>query len=243
MKKTIAVIGAGPGVGMAVAERFGREGFQVALIARDAVKLNERVSQLQAMGITAAAFPADAADRDGLTRALQEAAEKLGGIDVLEYGPTPTADSLVSPRNINVENEQFHLDLAVLGAITAVRAVLPRLIAQRSGTILFTTAISALHPIARTSSFGVAAGAALNYARVLHQDLKPEGVHAGIVCIAGLVVQAAADPSTDDMFAGGKIPTVVAGDVADAHWRHHIGRAEPVTTIGDADAFHSMAMS
>lgn len=242
MRKTIAVIGAGPGVGMAVAERFGREGFQVALIARDPGKLNERVSQLQAMGITAAAFPADAADRDGLTRALQEAAEKLGGIDVLEYGPTPTEDTVVTPRNINVENEQFHFDLAVLGAITAVRAVLPRLMAQRSGTLLFTTAISALYPVIPTGSYGVTAGAALNYARVLYQDLKRDGVHAGIVCIAGLVVQKAGDASTDVQFDTAKYPIVVAGDVAEAHWRHHIDRADPVAIVGDPEPFRQLSM-
>ena len=80
-----------------------------------------------------------------------------------------------------------HLNIAVPGAITAVRAVLPAFLVRKSGTVLFTTAASAQHPINRTASFGVAASAALNYARVLHLDLNPEGIHVGIVSIAGLV--------------------------------------------------------
>jgi short-subunit dehydrogenase len=50
MSRTIAIVGAGPGVGLAVAERFGREGFEVALIARDTKKLDDLVSRLKTTG-------------------------------------------------------------------------------------------------------------------------------------------------------------------------------------------------
>jgi len=235
MSKAIAVVGAGPGVGLAVAERFGREGFQVALIARDSDRLNTLAHQLDAKGITAAAFPADVLDRPQLARALQDAGERLGGIDVLEYGPSPGSDSLKTARNIDAGNEQFHLDLAVLGAIAAVGSVLPGLLAQRSGSLLFTTAVSAQHPVNFTASFGVAAGAALNYARLLYQDLKPEGIHAGIVSIAGIVVQPGEDAGSNR-----GLPSVPVADVAEAHWRHHVERTTPETIVGDAEAIRAL---
>ncbi len=187
MAKTIAVVGAGPGVGLAVAQRFGRAGYKVALISRDAAKLDALAGQLKGEGIEAAGSPADILDRPALIAALGQAASKFGGIDVLEYGPTPTMDKLRTPTAIDVENEQYQLDLTVLGAIAAVRAVLPAMLDKKAGALLFTTAASAMYPVTFTGSFGVAAGAALNYARVLFQELAPQGIYAGIVAITGIV--------------------------------------------------------
>ena len=70
VSKAIAIIGAGPGVGLAVAERFGREGFKVALIARNRETLSQLEVRLSAAGIDASSFPADVLDRTSLTDAL-----------------------------------------------------------------------------------------------------------------------------------------------------------------------------
>ncbi|RZL40761.1 MAG: SDR family NAD(P)-dependent oxidoreductase [Pedobacter sp.] len=59
MGKTIVIIGAGPGVGFAVAQRFGKEGYNVALLARSEEKLDNLVKQLEAQEISVASFYAD----------------------------------------------------------------------------------------------------------------------------------------------------------------------------------------
>ena len=100
MSKTIAIVGAGPGVGLAVAERFGREGFQVALLARSLDKLDGLVHKLAELGVEAAAFVADVLDREGLTAALQRVVSRFGSIDVLEYGPLPDLKAMRGPRDI-----------------------------------------------------------------------------------------------------------------------------------------------
>ncbi|WP_449353083.1 SDR family NAD(P)-dependent oxidoreductase, partial [Streptomyces shaanxiensis] len=60
---TIAIIGAGPGMGLAIARTFGARGFDVALISRTKEKLQTLADQLGEEGITADAFPADVLDR------------------------------------------------------------------------------------------------------------------------------------------------------------------------------------
>lgn len=232
MTPTIAIIGAGPGVGLAIAERFGREGFQVALIARQAAPLEQLAARLQQQGITAKGFTADARDRAALTQALHQVIAHFGAIDVLEYNPSPARDSIRTPRLIDVDAEQAQLDLTLLGAIAAVQTVLPGMLQRRSGAVLFTTAASAQFPVTFTASFGVAAGAVLNYARVLYQDLKPDGIYAGLVAIAGLVVQRGEEhqPSPSGL------PLVAAQDVADAHWRLYQERDTAETIVGDLDA-------
>lgn len=236
MPKTIAIAGAGPGIGLAIAERFGAEGFRVALIARNPANLAELVARLRAQDVEAAAFPADVLDRPALARALTEAEARFGGLEVLEYGPKPTVP-VKPPRAIDVENEQLHLDLSVLGAVAAVQAVLPGMLARKSGALLFTTAVSAQYPVTFTASFGVAAGAALNYARVLHQDLKADGVYAGIVSVAGLVVPRGQEHGESPT----GLPLVAAQDVADAHWRLYAERSPIEAIVGDGAKIKAMS--
>lgn len=217
MKKTIVVIGAGPGVGLAIAERFGKEGYNIALLARNVEKLNRLKDDLLKKGIQAASFQTDILDREQLTRSLQEVINYYGTIDVLEFSPTPAWESMRTARNIDVANEQHHLDYQVLSAIAAVQAVLPQMLERKDGSILFTTASSAQHPVNRTASFGVAAGALLNYARLLNMDLKEDNIYAGIVSIGALVVTE--DKHKGDFPEG--MPTITAAEVAEAHWRLH----------------------
>ncbi|RFM29355.1 SDR family NAD(P)-dependent oxidoreductase [Chitinophaga silvisoli] len=217
MKKTIAIIGAGPGVGFAVAERFGKEGYNVALLARNVGKLNMLKDDLLKNGVQAASFQADILDREHLSRSLLEVINYYGAIDVLEFSPTPTWESIRTARNIDVANEEHHLDYQVLAAIAAVQAVLPQMLERKDGSILFTTASSAQNPVNRTASFGVAAGALLNYVRLLNMDLKEDNIYAGIVSIGALVVS---EGKHKGDFPEG-MPTITAAEVANAHWKLH----------------------
>ena len=87
---SIAIVGASPQMGLAIARTFGSQGFDVALISRNSEKLDGLVGTLTAEGITAAAFPADVLDRDALAQAPKDAAARFGGIDVLEFSPSGT---------------------------------------------------------------------------------------------------------------------------------------------------------
>ena len=88
--RTLAIVGAGPGIGRAVGSRFGREGYRVALIARNEERLAQRVDELAGEGIDAAAFQADVTDRLAITSAVEAIVDRWGPIDVLEYSPLPS---------------------------------------------------------------------------------------------------------------------------------------------------------
>src|SRR5258706_13857534 len=88
MTKTIAVFGAGPGMGRAVARRFGREGFQVALVARNQDRLGAFTRELTADGIDATGFAGDIADRDVLPGMIESITARFGPMHVLVYAPS-----------------------------------------------------------------------------------------------------------------------------------------------------------
>ena len=73
MSKTIIIVGFGPGVSTAVAEKFGAAGFSVALIARSQSRLAAGVEALKAKGVAAAGFPADAGDPAAIRGAIAKA--------------------------------------------------------------------------------------------------------------------------------------------------------------------------
>ena len=73
----IALVAAGARLGLSLGKTFGGHGFDVALIARSAERLDELTEKLAAEGVTAAGFPADVTDRSALTAALNSAAESF----------------------------------------------------------------------------------------------------------------------------------------------------------------------
>lgn len=232
MAKTIAIIGAGPGVGLAVAQRFGKEGYHVALLARNQEKLNDLVKQLEAQKISAASFYADVLDKNSLKDALAAVKKHFGAIDIIEFSPTPSMETMRRPRKIDVENATFHLDFQLLSAITVVQAVLPDMLSKKEGSLLFTTASSAQKPSATTASFGIAAGALLNYVRVLNNDLSAENIFVGIVSIGGLVYNTdEPDQELLKHFPPGT-PVISSKEVAETHWKMHAEKSENEMIIG-----------
>jgi NAD(P)-dependent dehydrogenase (short-subunit alcohol dehydrogenase family) len=185
---TIAVIGAGPGMGLAIARTFGTRGFDVALIARTPSKLDALVEQLGQDGIKSAAFPADVMDRPALTAAVEAAASHFGSLDVLEYSPAPHAPvtglTMVTPSESTVDDLQPQLEYNLYGAVTAARAVLPAMREAGAGTLLFTTGGGSVNPIPMLGNVNAAAAALRNWVLNLHNELAGTGVYAAHVAIS-----------------------------------------------------------
>ncbi|MGW6511415.1 SDR family NAD(P)-dependent oxidoreductase, partial [Streptomyces niveus] len=89
---TIAIVGAGTGLGGAVARRFGREGFDVALLSRTKEHVDALAADLGGAGVNARGFAADVQDPAALAAALDAAASDLGPVEVLQYSPIPHRD-------------------------------------------------------------------------------------------------------------------------------------------------------
>src|SRR5258708_37824450 len=149
MTKTIAVFGAGPGMGRAVARRFGREGFQVALVARNQDRVDAFHRELTADGIKAAGFAGDIADRDALPGMIEAITARFGPIDVLEYAPSgldlPNVATAV--READAASFEFPLDLLLRTPVTLIRHVLPGMLERGDCAVLFGLPVTASVPL------------------------------------------------------------------------------------------------
>ncbi|TLS39966.1 SDR family NAD(P)-dependent oxidoreductase [Streptomyces montanus] len=215
---SIAIVGAGPQLGLAIARTFGSHGFDVALISRNRDKLADLVGQLTAERITAAAFPADVLDRDALTQALKDAATQFGGIDVLEYSPVGTLGStvLTTPSETDPSHVQHEMEFLLYGAIAATKAVLPAMREAGAGTLLYTTGAGSIAPVTEIANVNAAAAALRNWVMNLHTELAGTGVQAAHVAIDVTI-------GTSTFYGQ---PRATAEQIAPVYWDLHTNRDE-----------------
>lgn len=212
---TIAIIGAGPGMGMAIARVFGAQGFDIALIARNGAKLDDLARQLGTEGITAKGFPADVLDHAQLGSALEDAAAHFDDIDVLEYSPADAANiAITTPSQSTPADIQVHIDEQLYGAIAATRAVLPAMREAGSGTLLFTTGAGSVDPNPMLGNINPGQAALRNWALNLHKELADTGVQAAHVAI-GVWIGAEAPEG---------VPTATPDQIATLYWDLHVNR-------------------
>lgn len=183
----ITIIGAGPGLGLEIARAFGRKGFDVALVARDQSKLDALAHSLSEEGIRAQGFAADITEPATLTNALDAVREALGPIDVLEFSPADRALESVDAVDVTMENLQPQIDFYLGGAIAAVGAVLPDMIARGSGTVLVTTGGGSLAPSPVRGNINIAAAGLRNWTLNLNRAVSEKGVYVAFVAITALI--------------------------------------------------------
>ncbi|WP_293887433.1 MULTISPECIES: SDR family NAD(P)-dependent oxidoreductase [unclassified Sphingobacterium] len=181
--KTIAIVGAGAGLGLSIAKKFGENGFRIALTARNQQKLNDLVSRLNISGIEAAAFTADILDKAQIASAFDAIKEKYGFIDVLEYSPIPSVHNLAATLDVNEENALYQFQFNVLGAISSIREVLPDMLAKNTGALLFTNGGASFSPVPMMGNVGIAMAGLRNYVLNLNTELSGKGIYAGHIGI------------------------------------------------------------
>jgi short-subunit dehydrogenase len=181
----VTIVGAGPGLGLAIARRFGREGARLALIARTPGNLDRLVADLSAHGVTAAGFPADIAEPHQLTAALSAARERFGDPAVLIFNPSVTVEG--KPTEIDYDDLVQAFRIGVASLLVAVDAVVPAMRAAGHGTVLVTGSGLALRPFAPMSAIAVQKAAVRSLALSLAAELAPAGIHVATVTIQGVI--------------------------------------------------------
>jgi NADP-dependent 3-hydroxy acid dehydrogenase YdfG len=212
----IAIIGAGPGLGAAVARKFGREGFSVALISRDQSKLDAMAAELEATGVTASGFTADVREPAELEAALTRAAAELGPIIALQYSPLPSRDYLKPVLDLTPELALEALQFSALGLIHAVRTVLPAMREAGEGSVILINGGTSVKARAGFAGTSVAFPAESAYGEMLHDALEDEGIRVAQLVIPGGIPQLQLPNGIDD--------------VADRIWELH-ANAGPFRTM------------
>lgn len=188
---TIAVFGAGPGLGRSIAHIFGHKGYETVLVSRTQEKLDELVAGLRAEGVRAHAVAGDLAKPDEMPALAAKIREAAGDPDAMYYAPTSPEMTFVPAADLTPATITATTDLLLTSLAGLVSEFLPHMIAQGRGAILTAQGATALTGIPRMSGPGPAMAAQRNYLQSLGKELEPQGVFVGRIYISALIENSA----------------------------------------------------
>jgi len=221
--KIAVVLGVGPGLGMSVAHRFGREGYTVAVVSRSDTRHADYIASLAAAGVEAGSYVADVRDAEQLGSVLDAVVERYGRIDVVYYGPAALDLGDHRPKPIT-ETDSAGVQEAMswmYPAVDMVGRVLPGMVERGGGALVFAGGLSAVVPMPALGALAVAAAALRNYALTLNAGLADTGIYVGSLVIGGLIERGdihelvTANP---EQFGNVGDRTLNPDDIADGAW-------------------------
>ncbi len=191
----LLLVGAGPGLGLAVARRFADGGYRVTLVARGADGLGDLAGSLADTGAQIDTIAADASDPEGLGAQMAELYSEPGAPGLIVYNAVMGApDQLLSS---SVQHLQTAYAVDVISAIVVTQVAAPPMRAAGSGTIIVTGGGFADHPIPALATVSLGKAALRSAATMLGADLEPDGIRVATLTIAGQIVAGTAfDPDS-----------------------------------------------
>lgn len=179
------IVGAAPSLGVAIARRFGRERFRVALVSRRSALLPGYLATLHEEGIDATGYIASPANFQELSAAFDRIQQEQGDVDVLVYNAAIARP--VQPSELDPAMLMYDLAVNVAGALASAQHVLPAMRQRGAGAIIFTGAELATNPNLQYASLGIGKAGLRNLATTLGDELEVEGVHVAMVTLDDFV--------------------------------------------------------
>ena len=214
--KVAAVLGVGPGLGAAVARRFAREGFAVALMARSEGSVAGVRGEIKGTGGTAFALTADATEPASVASAFGRVRDELGDPEVFVYNAGAFQMGGILEIPPDRFDECFKANCA--GAFYAARQVLPAMVEAGRGTILLTGATASLRGSARFSALAVGKFGLRALAQSMAREFGPQGIHVAHVIVDGQINT----PSVRERVPDRDEHTMLSPDaIAETYWRLH----------------------
>jgi NAD(P)-dependent dehydrogenase (short-subunit alcohol dehydrogenase family) len=184
MKRVALIVGVGPGLGAAIARRFARESFRVAVIARTPEFINELARELSSAGEPALAVVADISQPKEVAAVIAKVRAGLGPISVLVHNASSSSGNGLLETSAAEFEETWRI--AALGAFVCARETAPDMIAANTGTMIFTGATSSVRG-GGWLAFSSAKFALRGLVQSLARELWPQGIHVAHVVVDGLI--------------------------------------------------------
>ena len=206
--ESVLVAGVGPGLGIAVAARFAREGYRVAMLARSRDRLASLAAQAPDRLIP---MPCDVTDPAQVDTAFDETERAIGALACVVFNAGAYRRSSV----LDIEPKEFELcwRVGAFAGFLVGQAAARRMVTRGAGTILFTGATASLRGGANFANLASPKFALRAVAQSMARELGPRGIHVAHIIIDGQIGRADAAAAPDSRLA----PEAIAQIYLDLH--------------------------
>jgi 3-oxoacyl-[acyl-carrier protein] reductase len=172
-RKLAVITGGGSGIGLAMAQTFTRNGYDVVITGRDAKRLQEAFRQLGKDSVKISAFPCDVRDPASVKKLFQQIGKRHSTIDVL-INNAGVAHTLAPVEKLPIETWKEVIDTNLTGTFLVTRAALSFM--HTGGTIVNNLSVAAVQPFAGMAAYNASKFGALGFTRALREDLRKRGI-------------------------------------------------------------------
>ena len=217
---TALIVGAGDGLGGAIARRFAREGHRVCVVRRTADKLAPLCAEIAAAGGRATAFGVDARKEDDVIGLFDAVERDHGPIEVCVHNIGANVWFPIRETTVRVYTKVW--EMACLSGFLVGREAARRMVPRGRGTILFTGATASLRGRAQFAAFASAKHGLRALAQSMARELGPEGIHVAHVVVDGPIDMPWIRENFPDLVASRPADGLLRpDDIADAYLTLH----------------------
>lgn len=185
--KTAIITGAGRGIGRGIALAFADAGCRVALLARSRDELDETARIVGAQGGTASVHVGDVAKPEQVRASVDAVLAEFGHVDILVNNAGYA--SFKPFLQIPLDEWRRTLDVNLTGPYLMIQAVLPSMIARRSGRIINVSSVAGLKPIQKQSAYCASKYGLNGLSLVLAMELREYGIAVHSICPGGVATR------------------------------------------------------
>ncbi|HEY9893814.1 MAG TPA: 3-oxoacyl-[acyl-carrier-protein] reductase [Candidatus Sericytochromatia bacterium] len=194
--KVAIVTGASRGIGRATALALAAEGATVVVnYASSQEAADQVVAEVEALGSSAIALPADVSKADQVDGLINAVMEKWGQVDVLVNNAGITRDTLL--LRMKPEDWQAVIDLNLTGVFLCTRAVSKIMLKQRSGRIVNITSVAGQMGNPGQANYSAAKAGVIGFTKTVAKELATRGITVNAVAPGFITTDMTADVKAD----------------------------------------------
>ncbi|MGE5207770.1 MAG: SDR family oxidoreductase [Alphaproteobacteria bacterium] len=177
--KVVVITGASSGLGEAAARLLSAEGAKIVLGARRSERLKSLADELNRDGGNVLAVATDVTHRDQVKKLVDQAVEKFGRVDVMinNAGIMPRAPL----ERLTIDDWDRTIDVNIKGVLYGVAAVLPYMIQQKSGHMIFVSSVAGHKIGPEFAVYAATKHAVRAFAEGFRQEVKPNNIRTTII--------------------------------------------------------------
>jgi NAD(P)-dependent dehydrogenase (short-subunit alcohol dehydrogenase family) len=174
------VTGAGSGLGRALALDLAKRGASLLISDIDAASAEQTAELVREHHARTETFGCDVTDRDAVFALVDEAVERLGGIDLLANNAGVAVGGPFD--EISIEDWRWAVDINLWGVIYGCQAAVPKMRTQGRGYILNVASAAGLLAPPSMSAYNVTKAGVVSLSETLYAEYKAEGIRVSVLC-------------------------------------------------------------